>query len=54
MDIHHMTFADGCDMCTVLITFLVVVLIDHGDNLLRREVVDVGMASHIQCAGLHG
>ena len=53
VDVHHMAFADWYDMHTVDIALFVIILIDDGDNLLRREVVDVGIACHIQRTGLH-
>ena len=34
VDIHHMTLTDWCDMGTRQVALLVVVLINHGDNLL--------------------
>ena len=54
VDVHHMTLADRCDMHTVGIALLVVVLIDDGDDLLRREVVDVGVEAYEQRTRLHG
>ena len=53
MDSHHMTLADRRDMGTTLIAFLIVVLVDDGDNLLLREVVEVGITAHIQRTCFH-
>ena len=52
VDVHHMAFTDRRNVCTRLITLLVVVLIDHGDNLLCREVEDVRLATDIERRGL--
>ena len=41
VDIHHVTLSDRSDVHTRLITLLVVILINHSDNLLLREVEDV-------------
>ena len=53
VDVHHMTFGDRYNMVSIIITLFVVILIDDGDNLLSREVVDVGITGHIQRTGLH-
>ena len=47
VDVHHMALADGRNVA-VGVALLVVVLIDSGDNLLRREVEDVRLATHIE------
>ena len=47
-----MALADRCNIAAG-IALLVVVLINHGDNLLLRQVVDVGVAGYVERAGLH-
>ena len=47
VDVHHVTFAHRCGVA-VGVALLVVVLIDDGDNLLRREVEDVALTAHEQ------
>ena len=53
MDIHHVALGDRCDVHTRLITLLVVVLVNHGDNLILREVKDVRVTRYIERTGLH-
>ena len=53
MDIHHMAFADRRDVVAQLVALLVVVTVNHGDNLLRRQVLDIREAADIECRGLH-
>ena len=53
VDVHHMAFADGCDV-TLRVGLLVVVLIDDGDDLLLREVVDVALAADVKRRDLGG
>ena len=53
MDVQHMTLSIRCDMSTCFIAHLIVILIDDCDYLLRREVVNVSIACHIQRTGLH-
>ena len=53
VDVHHMALADRRDVRTVTGALLVVVLVDNGDDLLFREVEDVGLTAHIERAGLH-
>ena len=45
-----MALAHRRDVCPRHITLYIVVLIDHGDDLLCREVEDVRTASHIERA----
>ena len=52
VDVQHVVFAYGRDMHSVHVALYVVILVDDGDDLLGREVEDVGVARHIQCAGL--
>ena len=54
MDVQHMILADGSDLRTGLVALLVVVLINHGDNLFLREVLDVAFVSDIQRTQLLG
>ena len=47
-----MAFADRSDgVATVL---LVVIAVNHGDDLLGGEIPNVGIAGHVERAGLHG
>ena len=48
MNVHHMALADRRDV-TVRIALFVVVLIDDGDNLILRQVIDIRLAAHIEC-----
>ena len=52
VDVQHVALADGRDVLTRHIALYVVILIDDGDNLLRREVKDVRAACHIERTGL--
>ena len=52
VDIQDMTLAYRCDVQTSHVTLYVVVLVDHGDNLLLRQVEDISTASNVQRTGL--
>ena len=41
VDVHNMALTNRSDVCTTDITFFVVILIDHCDNLFLREVEDI-------------
>ena len=41
VDVDDMALTNRSDVCTTDITFFIVILIDHGDDLLLREVEDV-------------
>ena len=41
MDVHYVALTNRSDVCTADIAFFVVILIDHGDDLLLREVEDI-------------
>ena len=43
-----MLLAQRRDMRNVIVALLIVVLIDHRDNLLFREVVDIRLARHVE------
>ena len=48
VDIQDMALAYRCDVLTSHITLYIVILVDHGDNLLLREVEDIRTASDVQ------
>ena len=48
-----MALADGCHIAAA-VDLVVVVLVDDGDDLLLRQVVDITLAAHIQRRGLRG
>ena len=52
VDVQNVALAHRRDVCTRHITLYIVVLIDHGDDLLCREVEDVGAAGHKERARL--
>ena len=49
-----MTLTDRRDVQTILIALLVVILVDDGDDLLRRKVIDIRIAGHIKRTRLSG
>ena len=53
VDIHYVALGNRCDVHTRLITFLVVVLVNHGDNLILRKVEDVRVTRYIERTGFH-
>ena len=48
VDVQNVALAHRRDVCTRHVTLYIVILIDHGDDLLCREVEDVRAASHIK------
>ena len=52
VDVHHVTLADRCDVCTRSVALFVVILVNDGDNLILREVEDVREAADVQRTGL--
>ena len=53
MDVQDVALTDGRDVA-LTVGLVVVVLIDDGDDLLLREVVDVALAAYEECTGLGG
>ena len=51
VNVQHVTLADGRYIAAG-VSLLVVVLIDHGDNLLLRQVVDIALACDEERRGL--
>ena len=51
VDVHHMALADRCHIAAG-VGLIVVVLVDDGDDLLLRQVVDVALAADIERRGL--
>ena len=45
--VQHMALTDRCHVAAG-IGLVVVVLINHGDNLLLRQVIDIALTAHIQ------
>ena len=48
MDVHHVALTNRGDVGTRNIALFVVILIDHGDNLLLGQVEDIRLAAHIE------
>ena len=52
MDVHHVALTNRGDVGTRNIALFVVILIDHGDNLLLGQVEDVRLTADIERRGL--
>ena len=49
MNVQNMSFANRSDVIARLVTLLIFIEVDDGDNLLLGEVVDVRLTADVEC-----